>query len=467
MNDELIAKIDKLIEEDRAELAKDVIKLVNIKSVRSEPLPGAPFGEGPRKVLDTVLEMGRERGFETTDYGVGVVSLAFKKGQPDVGVWAHGDVVPEGDGWIYEPYNAFEYKGCIIGRGATDNKGQLTCILHLMSIFKKLGIELKYNAALYVGSNEETGMEDIVGNGTPDAKGFINVCTPPRLSLVPDGGFPVGYAGKGRMKIELKAKKPVKGFTMWGGRDDAPGRATAVFDKTGIKSVANCTVEEKDGKTVIFTETPPRHSAHPDPNGNMITVLTKALIDEGLVTGEDAKELDFIRRISCDTKGVIFGIDRVSEIMGETVVASVELETQDGCPVLTLNIRYPEKITYEEMYDKINAVCAENGFETQKPYRGVNPYVLDKEWDVLKRLNAIANEVTGSDSAPFSMGGGTYAHRLPNALVYGMSGCLKPEGFPEGHGGAHGRDEVVSLDRLQRAMRIYARAFLALNEMEW
>ena len=27
--------------------------------------------------------------------------------------------------------------------------------------------------------------------------------------------------------------------------------------------------------------------------------------------------------------------------------------------------------------------------------------------------------------------------------------------------------ESVSLDRLQRAMKIYARALLALNEMEW
>ena len=48
-----------------------------------------------------------------------------------------------------------------------------------------------------------------------------------------------------------------------------------------------------------------------------------------------------------------------------------------------------------------------------------------------------------------------------------MSGNLPPADFPAGHGGAHGIDEAVSLDRLQRAMRIYARALLALNELEW
>ena len=48
-----------------------------------------------------------------------------------------------------------------------------------------------------------------------------------------------------------------------------------------------------------------------------------------------------------------------------------------------------------------------------------------------------------------------------------MDGSLPPEDFPKGRGSAHGLDESVSLDRLQRAMRIYARALLALNEMEW
>ena len=67
----------------------------------------------------------------------------------------------------------------------------------------------------------------------------------------------------------------------------------------------------------------------------------------------------------------------------------------------------------------------------------------------------------------YTLGGGTYAHKLPNALAFGMDGNKKPEDFPQGHGGAHGVDECVSLERLQRAMRIYARALLALNDMEW
>ena len=68
---------------------------------------------------------------------------------------------------------------------------------------------------------------------------------------------------------------------------------------------------------------------------------------------------------------------------------------------------------------------------------------------------------------PYTLGGGTYAHHLPNAYVFGMNGCLPPDDFPKGKGGAHGVDESVSLARLQRAMRIYARALLLLNDLDW
>ncbi|MBO5714668.1 MAG: Xaa-His dipeptidase, partial [Clostridia bacterium] len=63
--------------------------------------------------------------------------------------------------------------------------------------------------------------------------------------------------------------------------------------------------------------------------------------------------------------------------------------------------------------------------------------------------------------------GTTYAQHLPNAYIYGMEGCDKPKDFKEGHGAAHGLDESVSIERLKRSMRIYARALLTLNEINW
>ena len=116
MDERLLEQIDQRIEASRSALTQSIKKLIAIKSVKGEPLPGAPFGAGPRAVLDAVMEMGKAEDFYTTDYHVGVVSLAVEDGQPDLGIWLHGDVMPEGTGWLWPPFDATEYQGCIIGR---------------------------------------------------------------------------------------------------------------------------------------------------------------------------------------------------------------------------------------------------------------------------------------------------------------------------------------------------------------
>ena len=46
---DIIEKIDKEIENARPLLVSDTIHFVSIRSVQEDPLPGAPFGEGPKK----------------------------------------------------------------------------------------------------------------------------------------------------------------------------------------------------------------------------------------------------------------------------------------------------------------------------------------------------------------------------------------------------------------------------------
>ena len=64
----LLEKIDAAIAASERDLAALTIKLVNIKSLMSDPIPGGPFGEGCKKVLDTFLEMSEQAGFYCTDY---------------------------------------------------------------------------------------------------------------------------------------------------------------------------------------------------------------------------------------------------------------------------------------------------------------------------------------------------------------------------------------------------------------
>lgn len=463
---DILTKIDEMIEASTEKLAADTIRLVNINSEKSEPLPGAPWGIGPRAVLDEVIKMGKDAGFYTTDYNVGVISAAMKEGQPDLGIWLHGDVVMAGEGWNYPPYDATEYKGCIIGRGATDNKGQLAAIFNLLQIFKELGIELKYNPAIYVGSNEELGMQDLIGiPGNPDAKGFLNVCTPPRMSLVPDSGWPVGYGGKGALSVVLRSKTPLHGIKLIAGQPGKAGDALAILDRSDVPAeLPKCTVT-KGAKTEISSYSPPRHGAHPDPNGNMITFISESLLDANLVAEEDVKVFEFLRTLSKDIHGYCLNIAYKHPVMGEPIVATTQIDDADGYIKVYFRIRYPAGITVEEMEENISKAVDSFGFTVEKFTPGTPSYLMDPDTREIKLLTRIANEITGADKPAYTLSGGTYAHRLPNAYAFGMSGNCPPEDFPKGRGGAHGVDECVSLARLKIAMRIYARALLELNDI--
>ena len=465
MNEELLTKIDELIEESESELIADTMDFIRIKSERGEPIPGAPFGIGPRMMLDEMLKRGDECGFFAVDYNVGVVSLAFKDCQPDLGIWLHGDVVSVGDGWSFPPYEPTLYKGRIIGRGATDNKGQLAAIFNLFKIFKRLGVSFNYNPALYVGCAEESGMPEMKGIcDNPDARGFINVCTPPRLSLVPDGSFPLGYGAKGMTSIILKGNKRLS-FEIEAGTAKDPGLARAILSKDFPTESLPKEKLEVGEDVAISCFMPPRHSAHPSPDGTAVTELCDLLIKSGALCEDDARTVEFIKKLSLDITGKTFNFDIPTKYNTPTVVFLQSVTTEDGFPILNLRVRYPIELDDEKMLEKARDICSSLGFEASI-VSSHTPYVNDNTTPAARILTKIANEITERCNEPY-INGATYAHYLPNAYIYGMEGCNPPEDFKKGRGGAHGIDECVSVARLKRAMRIYARAMLALNETEW
>ena len=60
-----------MVEGYRSELLDRLSALVAINSREGTPLPDAPFGEGPRKVLDTALQMMKDDGFTAEGAGAG------------------------------------------------------------------------------------------------------------------------------------------------------------------------------------------------------------------------------------------------------------------------------------------------------------------------------------------------------------------------------------------------------------
>lgn len=68
------------------------------------PADGAPYGPNVRKCLDHALAVSKGLGFRTTDLDHQMGWCEFGEGDEMIAVLGHLDVVPEGEGWTFDPF---------------------------------------------------------------------------------------------------------------------------------------------------------------------------------------------------------------------------------------------------------------------------------------------------------------------------------------------------------------------------
>lgn len=214
----LLKRIDEWFEAHRQNIIEDIERLVRIPSVSKPPKEDnfdkeAPFGIECRKAMDEMLAIGREHGFHTEnrEYYVGTIGLQNKNYENTIGFWNHLDVVPVGEGWTRPPFEPYINDGFLIGRGVQDNKGPAIGMIYLMQCIRELGIEMKHELCLFVGCDEERGMEDI--------EYYTSKYKTPAISLIADSGFPVCYGEKGIIEGQFLSEneliEPLQ--CVWGG----------------------------------------------------------------------------------------------------------------------------------------------------------------------------------------------------------------------------------------------------------
>jgi len=71
------------------------------------------------------------------------------------------------------------------------------------------------------------------------------------------------------------------------------------------------------------------------------------------------------------------------------------------------------------------------------------------------------NEVTGLETEPYTIGGGTYARHFPLGVAFG----IEPNGseLPDFIGSAHGAEEGYSIDGFMSALEII---IISMNELQ-
>ena len=114
-----------------------------------------------------------------------------------IGLNAHGDVVPPGEGWTHDPYGGEVLDGKLYGRASAVSKGDFASYTFAVRALEALGAPLKGGVELIFTYDEEFGGE--LGPGWLLAKGL----TKPDFLLAAGFSYQVVTAHNGCLQMEV------------------------------------------------------------------------------------------------------------------------------------------------------------------------------------------------------------------------------------------------------------------------
>lgn len=452
---------------------KDIInstqEIIKIKSVEEKPLEGMPFGEGPFNALKYALDLGKSMGFKTKNFEGYAGHLDLGEGEETVGVLAHVDVVPEGEGWAYPPYAGEIHDGKIYGRGTTDDKGPAIATLYAMKALKESGLKLNKRIRLILGANEETGW------------GCMNYYfkheKAPDMAFTPDADFPVIHGEKGIIVFDLVFKMnnptncPIYLKDIKGGNapNMVPDHAEALLEVKDIKEIEesltkynkeknnSLTLSKNENMVKVVAKGISAHGSTPEKGENAISNLMGFL---GYIFDGECSTCRYIslynEKIANKHYGEGIGCGLEDDVSGRLNFNPGMIKIEDGKIILTVNVRYPIKSSAKEVYDGIKENLKNTTIELIEGNSDSKPlYVPTDDFLVKKLMQVYRNQTGDTESQPITIGGGTYARAMKNAVAFGPM-------FPGQKDVAHQKDEYISIDQLMKITKIYAEALYEL-----
>ena len=454
------------------EMIEDLKSFVSCRSVSRADLaaPGAPFGPENAEMLSRILWRAARFGFETKNGNGYYGTVTLGKGDDAIGFIAHADVVPEGNHWIHEPYNPVREGDFLFGRGSSDNKSACVSALYIMRMIKELNLPLRHGVKLIVGLSEETGMQDMVPYNLAEK--------PCRVTLVPDGRFPVCYAQKGTLRARVKIARGEDLASFEGGEVDnmVPPQAECVVRVSAEEAKAALTasdflapeyeVSSDDAGAKIVAHGVASHAAAPEHGKSAILMLADALEKAGLVGGASLRAVQAIRFFAQGCYGEHMGIACEDPDTGKTTMTVGVARTYGDEIELHADCRLSVAANPAQMAARFEEAARNAGLDVIET-KTTDPVFIEKTDPRVQALQKAYFEMTGDDCPPYTMGGGTYSRCMENAITFGLSlpQPVRPEGLPQGHGGAHAPDEFLYIPHWITGTMILLNAVLALDEI--
>lgn len=460
-------EIEEYIESHKQEMLEDICTLCRINSEKMPYKEGMPYGEGTFTALAEALSMAESYGFSITNYDnyVGTVDLNDKESHLDI--LAHLDVVPAGEGWKEtEPFEPVVKGDRIYGRGTADDKGPAVAALYALRAVKELGIPLKKNTRLILGTDEECGSSDIAH--------YYAIEKEAPMTFSPDGSYPVVNTEKGGLNGHFTASftpsaaLPRLASIQAGIKVNVvPGKARAVvigIDVEDLEKAAAETEQEtkirfefdvEEDQTTITAVGSGAHASTPEEGNNALTGLLVLLLKLPFAPCEQITMIGRLLELMPhgDTTGNALGI-AMSDESGALSLAFSLLEVTDSELDGTFDSRLPLCATEENVLNVVKKNMEQKGFtlhnDSMRP-----PHHVSEDSDFIRTLLHAYEEYTGRKGECIAIGGGTYVHELQNGVAFGAA-------MPETDNRMHGADEFAVIEELVVSAKMFAQVIVDL-----
>ena len=460
-------RIDAYFADKESQLVEAVSRLVRIDSTIGEAKPGKPFGEGPAAALEEMLKLSAELGLPGANLEgyVGVIDL--NQQETALHILGHLDVVDAGEGWTVT--SAFEPKlvdGLLYGRGTDDDKGPMVAALLAMKAVKDLGVPLKKNVRMILGTDEETGFRDI--------NWYYARHPYAPYTISPDADFPIINIEKGHYQptftaaweqetalprvtsltggprlnmVPPKAQALVAGLT--------PAEIQAACGALALEPEITFTLTQREDGVHILCSGVGAHGSTPEEGHNAQTALVALLAALPLADCPSTRAIRALRDLfpHGDFTGQALGIAQQDELSGHLSLAFTRITLDDTGLEGRFDSRTPLCANDENTRRVAETALAKAGFTVTGEIDP--PHHVPAEDPFIQVLAKCYEMYSGRKSHCVAIGGGTYVHGIPGGVAFGAS----MSGFVSN---LHGPDERANVKDLLTAAKIYAQVILEL-----
>lgn len=424
--------------------------LISFQTVLEEYQPNsdAPFGIENKKALNFLLNEAKNDGFIVKNVDNYAGHVEFGNGKTKLGILAHLDVVPVvKDEWFSDPFTLDIRENRFYARGALDDKGPLVASYIAMKMLKDEGFIPSGKVRLIAGCDEESGSRCIERYFQKEDK--------PEMGFSPDAEFPLIYGEKAMVSFDVIALKDnVIEEISCGKRYNIVPSMTSVKLNIFLKNEFLEYLKENNYKGEVKNDNYITYgvSSHAMVPQNGLSALD--IMMEFLAKYSDSNFAKFYTKyFSFDPFGKKIGYDCYDDELKE-LTSNRALCNGKNTITLGVNCRCPLDSCYEVIKERLVEVTKEFGYSF-KLYPLSPRHYVSKDSKLVKTLMKAYKSVTNNDAKPFTIGGGTYARELDNAVAFGALGFGKVDV-------CHISNEYFDIEDFNQAIEIYYNAIKEL-----